>query len=231
MSLLRLEDMPDEILLKVLTNLEIKDLIRCGQLCKRIRAISSDESMKRQRLSLDGMKLNYKIINKVILHNGKALTVLNLRNCKGLYMGSILDIVQHCVELTEFNLASTNLCRDSLNFLANNLTPTVVKLSLQNLKHLQDKHVSTIVKRCNKIRTLDLSHTSIESVDNIVRYLHSTLEEIDVNRTNVPRTKILDLKLIPTLIVLNHGFGLFDPLPLNGFELSGFIQRKVDVAC
>ena len=113
--------------------------------------LSSDESMKRQRLSLDGMKLNYKIINKVILHNGKALTVLNLRNCKGLYMGSILDIVQHCVELTEFNLASTNLCRDSLNFLANNLTPTVVKLSLQNLKQLQDKHVSTIVKRCNKI--------------------------------------------------------------------------------
>ena len=83
MSLLRLEDMPDEILLKIVTNLEIKDLIRCGQLCKRIRAISSDESMKRQRLSLDGMKLNYKIINKVILHNGKALTMLNLRNCIG----------------------------------------------------------------------------------------------------------------------------------------------------
>ena len=231
MSELRLEDMPDEILLKIVTNLEIKDLIRCGQLCKRIRAISSDESMKRQRLSLNGMKLNYKIINKVILHNGKALTVLNLRNCIGLYMGSILDIVQHCVELTEFNLASTNLCRDSLNFLANNLTPTIEKLSLQNLKHLQDKHVSTIVKRCNKIRTLDLSHTSIGSVDNIVRNLNSTLEEIDVNRTNVPRTKILDLKLIPTLIVLNHGFGLFDTLPLDGFELSGFIQRKVDVAC
>ena len=83
MSAVKLEDMPDEILLKILTNLEIGDLIRCGQLCKRIRAISSDELMKRQKLSLDGMKLNYKIINKVILHNGKALTVLNLRNCKG----------------------------------------------------------------------------------------------------------------------------------------------------
>ena len=79
-------------------------------------------------------------------------------------MGSILDIVQHCVELTEFNLASTNLCRDSLNFLANNLTPTVVKLSLQNLKQLQDKHVCTIVKRCNKMTALDLSHTATEGV-------------------------------------------------------------------
>ena len=79
-------------------------------------------------------------------------------------MGSILDIVHHCVELTEFNLASTNLCRDSLNFLANNLTPTVVKLSLQNLKQLQDKHVCTIVKRCNKMTALDLSHTATEGV-------------------------------------------------------------------
>ena len=213
--------------------MDIIDLIRCGQLSKRIRAISSDESRKRKRLSLNGIKLNYKIINQVILNNGKALTVLNLRNCKGLSVYGVNPgltpykvLVKHCVELREFNLESTNLSRDSLNFLANNLTPMIVKLSLQNLKHLQDKHVSTFVKRCNKIRTLDLSHTSIESVVNIVHYLNSTLEEIDVNRTNVPRTKTLDLKLIPTLIVLNHGFG-----DMNSSELSGFIRRKVDVAC
>ena len=66
----------------------------------------------------------------------------------------------------------------------------------------------------------------ITLVVNIVHYLNSTLEEIDVNRTNVPRTKTLDLKLIPTLIVLNHGFG-----DMNSSELSGFIRRKVDVAC
>ena len=227
-----------ETCLPILPLLDIIDLIRCGQLSKRIRAISSDERRKRKRLFLNGIKINYNIINQVILHNGKALTILNLRNCKGLSVYGVNPgltpykvLVKNCVELREFNLESTNLSRDSLNFLANNLTPTIEKLSLQNLKHLQDKHVSTIVKRCNKIRILDLSHTSIESVVNIVHYLNSTLEEIDVNRTNVPRTKILDLKLIPTLIVLNHGFGLFDPLPLNGFELSGFIQRKVDVAC
>ena len=58
---------------------------------------------------------------------------------------------------------------------------------------------------------------------NIIHNLKSTLEEIDLNKTNVPRTKILDLKSIPTLIVLNHGFG-----DVNS-ELSGFIRRKVDV--
>ena len=87
----------------------------------------------------------------------------------------------------------------------------------------------------SKLKPFTFFHTwsHLESLVNIIQIhnLKSTLEEIDVNKTNVSRTKILDLKSIPTLIVLNHGFGLFDPLPLNGFELSGFIQRKVDVAC
>ena len=93
MSLLKLEDMPDEILLKIVTNLEIKDLIRCGQLCKRIRAISSDESMKRQRLSLDGMKLNYKIINKVILQSTDHV------ESKKLYRTVYGDNPGHCTTL------------------------------------------------------------------------------------------------------------------------------------
>ena len=61
---------------------------------------------------------------------------------------------------------------------------------------------------------------------NIIYYLNSTLEELDVNRTNVSRKEVLDLKSIPTLYVLNHGFGY-----MNDNELSGFIRRKVNVAC
>ena len=89
------------------------------------------------------------------------------------------------------------------------------------------------VSKVSKLKLCTFFHTwsHLESLVNIIHNLKSTLEEIDLNKTNVSRTKILDLKSIPTLIVLNHGFGLFDPLPLDGFELSGFIQRKVDVAC
>ena len=83
------------------------------------------------------------------------------------------------------------------------------------------------VSKVSKLKLCTFFHTwsHLESLVNIIHNLKSTLEEIDLNKTNVSRTKILDLKSIPTLIVLNHGFG-----DMNS-ELSGFIRRKVDVAC
>ena len=44
-SILKLEDLPNELILKVLCFLETIDLICCSQLSKRIRAISHDESL------------------------------------------------------------------------------------------------------------------------------------------------------------------------------------------
>ena len=181
MSVMSLQDMPNEILLNILSNLIITDLIRCERLCKRIKAITSDEIMRRQKLSLDGINLNSNIINKLILHNGKSLTVLDLRNCKGLSVYGVnpgvtpyKNLIKYCDELKELNLTSTNLCRDSLNFLANNLTPSIVKLSLQNLKYLHDKHVSVIVKRCSQIRTFDLCHTG-KAINRSMFYLNANI--------------------------------------------------------
>ena len=39
-----LEDLPNEVILKVFSYLEIVDIIRCGQVSKRIRAISHDNA-------------------------------------------------------------------------------------------------------------------------------------------------------------------------------------------
>ena len=38
-------DLPDEVILKILKNLGIKDLIRCGMVSKRMRALCWDESL------------------------------------------------------------------------------------------------------------------------------------------------------------------------------------------
>ena len=43
--ILNLEDLPDEVILKLLSYLDTADLIRSGHLSKRLRAISSDESL------------------------------------------------------------------------------------------------------------------------------------------------------------------------------------------
>ena len=44
-TIAKIEDLPNEIILKVLGYLDIKDLLCCGQVSKRIRTITYDESL------------------------------------------------------------------------------------------------------------------------------------------------------------------------------------------
>ena len=45
LSFVELDDLPDEIILKIFTFLDIKEILKCGQISQRIRAISNDESL------------------------------------------------------------------------------------------------------------------------------------------------------------------------------------------
>ena len=44
-----IQDLPNEIILKVINYLEIEDIFRCGRVSKRIRKISHDESLWKKR--------------------------------------------------------------------------------------------------------------------------------------------------------------------------------------
>ena len=63
-----LEDLPNEVLLKVFSYLEPVDLIQCGQLSKRLRAICHDKSLW-QKVNLSWKKVSAEFIN-FILNNG-----------------------------------------------------------------------------------------------------------------------------------------------------------------
>ena len=81
-KMVSIQDLPDEIILKVINYLQIKDLIRCGHTSKRIRNISRDESLwqKLNNAKLSGIffTLNLKCQKhnlpidflKMILENG-----------------------------------------------------------------------------------------------------------------------------------------------------------------
>ena len=45
LSSLQFEDLPDEMILKILRNLDMKDVLHCGLVSNRIRIISRDESL------------------------------------------------------------------------------------------------------------------------------------------------------------------------------------------
>jgi hypothetical protein len=59
------EDLPDEILLKILSLLDIKGVLQCGQVSKRLRAVSNDQSLW-LKLNLFGREVPYGLIGKAV---------------------------------------------------------------------------------------------------------------------------------------------------------------------
>ena len=55
------QDLPNEIIVKVLNCLNVKDLLYCGQVSKRIRAVSHDKSLY-QKIDLTGKKVQTRFL-------------------------------------------------------------------------------------------------------------------------------------------------------------------------
>ena len=58
-------DLPNEIILKVLSYLKVKELLRCGQTSKRIRAVSHDETLY-QKIDLNGKRVQARFLERII---------------------------------------------------------------------------------------------------------------------------------------------------------------------
>ena len=61
------------------------------------------------------------------------------------------------------NFDNTDLTESALNFICNNISPTILKLSLKELK-VNDENISILVKRCPKITELALIGTNISDM-------------------------------------------------------------------
>ena len=77
------------------------------------------------------------------------------------------------------NFDNTDLTESALNFICNNISPTILKLSLKELK-VNDENISILVKRCPKITELALIGTNISDmgVSAIQENLSKTLVSI-----------------------------------------------------
>jgi hypothetical protein len=70
------QDLPDELILKILSYSEVKDLISCGQLSKRIRKISQDRYLW-VTANLEKKIVKTELLEMILL---KGCKVLNLSN-------------------------------------------------------------------------------------------------------------------------------------------------------
>ena len=290
-----LDDLPDEVFLNILDFLDIKGLLLCGQVSKRLRAIANDESLW-LKVNLYHRKVPYDFIEKaagngcqylglfacdIIGFTGISKSSLNLKylnvrggcqgvlkliqNCSSLQklsvahlildfdfqyicqnrqtlqvldlQGSKLDFRYHtelvqdlltnCAYLTELNISTYSvmlLDRDLIKALVDNLTPTILKVSLGGQKNLQDEHVKKLVKRCNNITHLDLKYTSItkDSVDSIYEQLKTSLQKLRIkgSETHIDFAKLFLLKSMPALKTL-----ICDE-PVNDNEEEGIENLK-----
>ena len=171
-----------------------------------------------QKLAVDNLILNSREIEQ-ICQNHETLQILSLEGCDiGYYHRTelIQKLFTKCHQLTELNIYkySGNMFGNSMFLyqhicaLVDNLTANILKLNLGSQECVQDKHVNTLVSRCNKITELDLSGTSItnDSIESIIKHLNS-LEKLDLDFTNVDFSAILQLKSIPTLKILRCFYG------------------------
>ena len=287
----QLDELPDEVIPKIVGFLDLKELLLCGQVSKRLQAIANDESLW-LKLNMRGRLIPYDFIEKAIgngcqylslpncdiiydtgntnivdftgissfnlkylnvsdglqtetsfynstgvelVHNCSSLQKLSVANlfldlnniqhiCKNGQTLEVLDlgipqydrcdemkstkVVQdlfsNCVHLTELNITENHMIDPHIQALVDNLTPTILKVSLAMQDNLQDEHVKKLVKRCNKITHLDFCHTSItnDSVLSIIEQLNTSLEGLNVFQTHVDFATLVELRSMPALQTL-----------------------------
>ena len=146
MSSYHLFDLPNEVILKALSFLNIKELLNCGQVSQRIRAISNDESLW-LKLNLYRQQVPYGFIKKGV-ENGCQYLSLDECECDDVTRNSesplrlkylsisgvnrssgLLKLIQHCSSLQKLSVVDHYLdCSDIQNICQNGQTLQVLDM-------------------------------------------------------------------------------------------------------
>ena len=157
-----------------------------------------------QKLASEKLTINSDVIDH-ICQNGNTLQVLSLANIKSSNIDYhhrtelIKKLLTSCPKLTELKLKCNRFFGPHVCALVENLPANILKLDLSR-QDVNDKHVKTLVTRCNKIKELNLRFASItnDSLESIIENLNF-LEKLDVSCTNIDFSMLRQLKGIPTL--------------------------------
>ena len=115
-----------------------------------------------EQLHLRNVILNHEIISSICYQNGRTLKVLKLAHCN-FFSDNTMDgawirlIIDNCVELSVLDLIDTQVSEESIEYMANNLTPTISKLWLTSGIKSRDKcmqMIKMLENRCNNLNEL-----------------------------------------------------------------------------
>ena len=191
-----MENLPNEVILKVWSFLTIRDLGNCAQVSKRFKNICSDESLWK-KINLSDKIVPTVFIEKILVRGCEFLNLNNailegdsyfLSNSKLRYLdlsnttadfGVLEDLVGSCQSLEKLSLDGSTINSNILTRVCLNNGQSLVVLDLSGYQGLHDT-IKILVDNCVNLSELNLSFlTKYRSKTIAQRYVNSKCEYID----------------------------------------------------
>ena len=183
-STLQFKALPNEIIFHIFSYLKIVELLKCGQVSKRFRAISIDVWPK--KINLGHQKVPVKFLQKLLE-----------RECK--YLSLSESILEGTLNLPKASKLDSE--GKYLSFSARNL-PKASKLKYLNLscvglKCNQFQNLEKLLESCYSLQKLSLSkcHVSYDLINSICYQNGKSLQVLDLSRCTICPNERLDSHL------------------------------------
>ena len=149
------------------------------------------------------------VLQDLCKRNGQTLQVLNLAECTWISKKSAHVISKYCTQLWKITLFNCHMSHDAIDCFVSGLSPNVKQVCLALNDTMTDEQVEKLVSRCNRITSLSLN-SNIELTDatitSIINNLKHSLVALSIACDEISFEKVLELKSMPKLRVLNYGF-------------------------
>ena len=223
LSSYQLDDLPDEVILNMLGFLNIKELLLCGQVSKRLRAIANDESLW-LKLNLHKRKVPYDFIEKAagngcqylsltgcdILHfTGKSKTSFKIKYLNVSYTRKgVQKLVQNCSALQKLSVAGLTLDSDDIQYICQN-SKTLQVLDLDDCKFDLHKLKESQIGQTLEDLELEYCNFRTKSIQDLLTNCAHLTElnfSSDFVRLLDPQIQALVDNLTPTILKVNLGY-------------------------
>ena len=214
------QDLPDEIVLKILSFSETEDLIRCGQVSKRIRRISHDGTLW-MTVNLEKKSVQTELLEMIL---EKGCRHLNL--CDSEILGSLSSHIKSQLRVLNLSLILSSpeetlvleelllSCCSLEHLLMENvsLTPKMADGICKNGKTLQILNLNSsylyfrssypisylqeIIKYCQELKEVDLAHVNLinglteEDLEFLVKNISPNIEKLNLCSTEILDTHV-----------------------------------------
>ena len=150
-------DLPDELILKVLSHTEIAALLSCGQVSKRIRTISNDNSLF-QMVNLSNKNVKTDLLATLLNKGCKSL------NLSGSSIWGSLNLIQKS-QLRKLDLSYCNGILEELLASCDSLQ----NLSLKGLK-ISSNMMDSIYRNSQTLQVINLYNSCMVGCNEILLY-------------------------------------------------------------